>query len=225
MLLAGTLSGCVTLPRTSFTADQQATAAPADFSHVRYNEGDPALADMLRATLQPDEQGDVNTLAISGGGANGAYGAGLLYGWDKAGNRPPFQLVTGISAGAMAAPFAFVGSKWDEELRQTYFTGQTHSLLQSRGLLSLLTPGLYSKAPLEGRVRAFCKSRTIFCEPSPPSRSKDGGCSLQRRISIPASWSSGTWGRSQRMAGLTLVASSSRFWSPRPACRVCSRRR
>jgi Patatin-like phospholipase len=155
ILMSGRLSGCITLPRASFTADQQAAASPAGFSHIRYNEDDPALADMLRATLKPDDQGDVNTLAISGGGANGAYGAGLLYGWGKAGTRPQFQLITGISAGAMAAPLAFAGSKWDEQLRQTYLTGRTRNLLQSRGLLSLLTPGLYSKAPLEDLVRAW----------------------------------------------------------------------
>ena len=155
IVLCGSLSACVTLTRASFTADQQAAASPAGFSHVRYNEDDPALADMLRATLKPDDHGDVNTLAISGGGANGAYGAGLLYGWGKAGTRPQFQLITGISAGAMAAPLAFAGSKWDEQLRQTYLTGRTRNLLQSRGLLGLLTPGLYRKAPLEELVRAW----------------------------------------------------------------------
>lgn len=155
LFLSGALGGCVTAPRASFTAEEQAAASPIGFSHVRYNEDDPALADMLRATLRPDDQGDQNTLAISGGGANGAYGAGLLYGWDKAGGRPQFQLVTGISAGAMAAPLAFAGPKWDEQLRRTYFNGQTHRLLQSRGLLGLLTPGLYRKAPLEALVGAW----------------------------------------------------------------------
>jgi hypothetical protein len=154
-VLSGALPGCVTAPRTPFTPEQQAVASPAGFNHIRYNEGDAALADMLRAALRPDGQGAVDTLAISGGGANGAYGAGLLYGWDKAGTRPEFQLVTGISAGAMAAPLAFAGPKWDEQLRQTYFSGQTHRLLQSRGLLGLLTPGLYRKAPLEDLVRAW----------------------------------------------------------------------
>jgi predicted acylesterase/phospholipase RssA len=62
---------------------------------------------MLRQSLKPDSKGEVDALAISGGGANGAYGAGLLYGWSKSGQRPEFQLVTGVSAGALLAPFAF----------------------------------------------------------------------------------------------------------------------
>lgn len=155
LLLSGPLAACVTLPRKSFTADEQAVASPIGFDHVRYKEDDPALADMLRGTLKPDGQGDVYTLAISGGGANGAYAAGLLYGWGKSGQRPPFQLVTGVSSGALAAPFAFAGPEWDERLRQTYFSGHLHNLLQSRFLLSLFTPGLYRKAPLEDLIRGW----------------------------------------------------------------------
>ncbi len=155
VLMASALAGCVTAPRTAFTVDEQAAASPVGFSHVRYKEDDPALADMLKTTLKPDDRGDVYTLAISGGGANGAYGAGLIYGWGKTGERPPFQLVTGVSSGALAAPFAFVGPGWDERLRQTYFSGHLHNLLQSRFLLGLFTPGLYRKAPLENLIRGW----------------------------------------------------------------------
>jgi hypothetical protein len=155
IVLSSAVAACVTLPRQSFTAAEQAAATPASFGHIRYKEDDPALADMLKGTLKPDDQGDVYTLAISGGGANGAYGAGLLYGWGKTGQRPQFQLVTGVSSGALAAPFAFVGPGWDERLRQTYFNGNLHNLLQSRLLLSLFTPGLYRKAPLEALIRGW----------------------------------------------------------------------
>jgi hypothetical protein len=53
--------------------------------------------------------GPIDYLAISGGGSNGAFGAGLLVGWTEAGNRPDFRIVTGISTGAPIAPFAFLG--------------------------------------------------------------------------------------------------------------------
>jgi len=155
LLVVAALSGCMTLPRTTFTADQQAAASPIGFDHVRYAEDDPALADMLKQALKPDGQGDVATLAISGGGANGAYGAGLLYGWNRAGGWPTFQLVTGVSAGAMAAPFVFAGPKWSEGLRRSYLSGRINGLLRSRGLMSLFTPGLYQKAPLEALVRSW----------------------------------------------------------------------
>ena len=59
----------------------------------------------------------VNYLAISGGGANGAFGAGLLAGWTAVGNRPNFWVITGVSTGALIAPFAFLGPEQDAELR------------------------------------------------------------------------------------------------------------
>ncbi len=149
------LGGCVTLPRTPFDAAQQAVAAPAGFNHVRYAQDDPALAEMLGRTLKPDDHGVVDTLAISGGGANGAYAAGVIYGWTKTGQRPHFQLVTGVSAGALAAPFAYLGPSWDELLRATYFSPSINKLMQSRGFLRLFTPGLYRKAPLESLVRSY----------------------------------------------------------------------
>ena len=57
-------------------------------------------------------------LAISGGGENGAFVAGLLQGWTEAGDRPVFTTVTGISAGALVAPFAFLGPEYDEVLKR-----------------------------------------------------------------------------------------------------------
>jgi hypothetical protein len=61
-----------------------------------------------------------NFLAVSGGGDNGAYGAGLLTGWTAAGTRPEFDIVTGISAGALIAPFAFLGPDYDPQLREVF---------------------------------------------------------------------------------------------------------
>lgn len=59
-------------------------------------------------------------LAISGGGANGAFAAGVLTGWTKRGDRPAFEVVTGVSTGALAAPFAFLGPRYDAELKEVY---------------------------------------------------------------------------------------------------------
>ena len=56
-------------------------------------------------------------LLISGGRGNGAFGAGLLNGWSAAGTRPEFQIVTGISTGALIAPFAFLGPAYAARLR------------------------------------------------------------------------------------------------------------
>jgi hypothetical protein len=75
-------------------------------------------------------------LAISGGGENGAFGAGLLVGWTAAGTRPTFKGVTGISTGALTAPFAFLGPAYDSKLREIYTTLSSKDILVSRGLLA-----------------------------------------------------------------------------------------
>src|SRR6266851_4514527 len=61
-------------------------------------------------------------LAISGGGENGAYGAGILTAWSELGTRPVFKAVTGVSTGALIAPFAFLGSAYDKDLERFYTT-------------------------------------------------------------------------------------------------------
>jgi hypothetical protein len=68
-------------------------------------------------------------LAISGGGANGAFGAGILKGWSATGRRPEFAIVTGVSTGAIIAPFAFLGPAYDEVLRELYTRNSTADLL------------------------------------------------------------------------------------------------
>jgi predicted patatin/cPLA2 family phospholipase len=81
----------------------------------------------------------IDYLAISGGGANGAFGAGLLVGWTAAGNRPDFWIVTGISTGGLMAPFAFLGPEYDAKLKKLYTTTSTKDILEKRSLLSILT--------------------------------------------------------------------------------------
>ena len=80
----------------------------------------------------------VNVLALSGGGAEGAFGAGILCGWTKAGTRPRFKLVTGISTGALMAPFAFLGSDYDEQLEKAYTTMSNDDIFQPYGPVAIL---------------------------------------------------------------------------------------
>src|SRR5262249_54645862 len=60
--------------------------------------------------------------AMSGGGADGAYAAGLLTGWTQTGKRPEFSVVTGVSIGALISPYAFLGSRYDAELKDSITT-------------------------------------------------------------------------------------------------------
>lgn len=94
-------------------------------------------------------------LALSGGGANGAYGAGVLTGWTESGTRPAFLVVTGVSTGALAAPFAFLGPEWDDELRGAYAEGRTRGLLGWRSFAGLVTPGLFDSGVLKDLVEDY----------------------------------------------------------------------
>lgn len=88
-------------------------------------------------------------LAVSGGGDNGAFGAGLLNGWTAAGDRPEFKLVTGVSTGALIAPFAFLGPAYDEQLKRFYTTTTPADIAKPRSLLAAVTnDALADNAPL-----------------------------------------------------------------------------
>jgi predicted acylesterase/phospholipase RssA len=78
-------------------------------------------------------------LVISGGGDNGAFGAGLLNGWTVAGGRPDFKLVTGVSTGALTAPFAFLGPAYDDRLKRLYTTISAQDIAKPRNLLAIIT--------------------------------------------------------------------------------------
>lgn len=88
-------------------------------------------------------------LAISGGGQNGAFAAGLLCGWTDRGDRPTFKAVTGISTGALIAPFAFLGPEYDPMLRKVYTQVTTRDILVPRSMLAaILDDALADNQPL-----------------------------------------------------------------------------
>ncbi|HUO08320.1 MAG TPA: patatin-like phospholipase family protein [Phycisphaerae bacterium] len=92
-----------------------------------------------KAHPQESRPATVDFLAISGGGQDGAFGAGLLYGWSQAGDRPQFRLVTGVSTGALIAPFAFLGTPYDEKLKAAYTTTKTKDIFIAKDLLEFIT--------------------------------------------------------------------------------------
>jgi predicted acylesterase/phospholipase RssA len=81
---------------------------------------------------------EVPLLAVSGGGEDGAFGAGLLCGWSEQGTRPTFELVTGVSTGALTAPFAYLGSAYDPQLRAVYTDLTPDRVLAQRGLTAAI---------------------------------------------------------------------------------------
>ena len=94
-----------------------------------------------------------NVLVLSGGGANGAYTAGVLNGWTAAKNRPQFDVVTGISTGALIAPFAFLGPEYDDLLKRSYTESRGRDIFTRRWLPALVyADSLADSAPLRKRI-------------------------------------------------------------------------
>ena len=101
-------------------------------------------------------------LAISGGGDDGAFGAGLLNGWTTAGDRPQFKLVTGVSTGALIAPFAFLGPTYDDELKHFYTESSPEDILEPRPVLAALTSdALADNAPLRRLLAQVVDQRML----------------------------------------------------------------
>jgi len=147
--------GCATPPRQPAVPEKlQNQAQVPGLEKVRYRLGNPDdIAEMQREGIESirREQAYLAAsghsgplppavfLAISGGGDNGAFGAGLLNGWTVAGDRPAFKLVTGVSTGALTAPFAFAGPAYDATLKEVYTTISAKDILERRSLLAALT--------------------------------------------------------------------------------------
>ncbi len=95
----------------------------------------------IAALAQAGQSGplpETDILAVSGGGADGAFGAGLLTGWTEAGTRPEFKLVTGVSTGALTAPFAFLGPAWDPQLTAVYTGIKSADVFERRGFTAAI---------------------------------------------------------------------------------------
>jgi len=100
--------------RPDFTADDQAAAIIPGIPDARFwADSEKDFLAALPTTPGP-------WLALSTGGGDGAFGAGLLNGWSESGKRPEFSVVTGVSTGALMAPYAFIGSSQDPGLKRAY---------------------------------------------------------------------------------------------------------
>ncbi len=161
------LQGCVSLPeRNPVPEESYAEMRVLGMSGLRYwgDEAIPLAAGLssestleeLRAVLPGFVGRELHMLAISGGGENGAFGAGLLNGWTASGSRPEFTVVTGISTGALIAPFAYLGPDYDHLLERFYTQYSTEDLIEKRGWLrSMRTDAGFDTAPLRSRLAEY----------------------------------------------------------------------
>lgn len=148
-VVAATLGGCASVPkRNPLPVEFYETASIPGIEYARYfaDEAPPfenAWLAQSREELELKFPAAFGTphhyLAISGGGPRGAFGAGLLAGWSAKGDRPEFQVVTGISTGALSAPWAYLGSDYDHVLEEMYTSYSTRDLLKKRNKLSVVS--------------------------------------------------------------------------------------
>jgi len=157
------VTGCATPERLPAVPISQAARAVPEAGPVRFlvtRETDSFAAE-ARSALSKEQQWLANEgrtgelppayfLAISGGGDNGAYGAGLLNGWTAAGTRPEFKVVTGVSTGALISPFAFLGPKYDYVLTRVYTETSQKDIFKKRGVIK----GFFGDAMADSRPLA-----------------------------------------------------------------------
>jgi predicted acylesterase/phospholipase RssA len=154
LAVALVIAGCSSLPRTSYTASDAASSTVLDISELRRYADEPAAA--FLETEVSSRARHLSYLALSGGGADGAYGAGVLNGWSAAGTRPEFSVVSGVSTGALIAPFAFLGPAYDATLRDVYTSGIAESLLNTPSIVhAVFGSGLFGNTRLRELVARY----------------------------------------------------------------------
>ena len=151
--VALTIASCTTLPRTPYSAADASASRVLDVDGLRRYTDEPAAKFLADGAISSPIK---TYLALSGGGADGAYGAGVLNGWTAAGTRPAFSIVSGVSTGAIIAPYAFLGPQYDDTLREIYTSGIAESLLESPKIFqAVFGSGLFGNARLRELVARY----------------------------------------------------------------------
>jgi hypothetical protein len=158
------------VPRTDTTR-----ALPLGLANVRFfADGDPRpmmeeaarAYERQEATLRAEGAANtlppINYLAISGGGDDGAFGTGLLNGWAATGTRPQFQFVTGVSTGAMIAPFAFLGSDYDDAMAKMYTTLTPAKVFRERWITAVVfDDAMTDTSPLAQVIASYADQKML----------------------------------------------------------------
>lgn len=155
-----TTSGCATLPKRDYSEHEQSIADIPGIPGARFWADDPAAFLRARPTRMPGRPEAM--LALSGGSDDGAYGAGFLNGWSRSGKRPEFTVVTGVSTGALLAPFAFLGARYDDRVKAAYTTISQKDIYHVRiPPTALLSTSVATTGPLWKLLNAYVTDQVI----------------------------------------------------------------
>lgn len=147
------LAGCLAPGRIPYEPSVASTASIEGFGDIRLYADATGSLPHARAWLPVSRHREVNYLVLSGGGAGGAFSVGVLKAWSDGGKRPEFDIVSGVSTGALIAPYAFLGPAYDETLVELYTSGVAETLVDV-GFLpqGLLGASLLKQEPLRRLV-------------------------------------------------------------------------
>ena len=183
-VLVVALAAVVLVVRQTLTVPARFEAVPVELTtravvpgipNARYfvlADVEPLVRDALAARQREEaylsqsgragELPQLELLAISGGGDKGAFGAGLLNGWTASGTRPTFKLVTGVSTGALIAPFAFLGPEYDKVLEEVYTTISPKDVASPRSAVAAIgNDGMADNLPLWGLISKHVDERLL----------------------------------------------------------------
>lgn len=172
ILMLLVLPGCSTAPERTLSREpvryaylpSGCDALSPDKPVSAYCAEQPNIAEGAIPYFEGKRGHPLQILTLSGGGQNGAFGAGFLKGWRERGGRPQFDIVTGVSTGALLATHAFLGTPADDTVLEEIFTHvDQDSIYEHKPLLSLLFGGnsLYDTSPLQRLLDKYITAETL----------------------------------------------------------------
>jgi len=173
LLVTLTLAGCASTPpeRALSTKEPAYAALPNGHDPMNPDQLSPLYASMnegsesnLTRRIERERGHALNMLSLSGGGQNGAFGAGFLLGWRESGQRPAFDFVGGVSTGSLLATHALLGTPADDALLEEMYTQITDKdIYEGRSIFDIIsgTDSLRDTAPLQALIAKYITAETL----------------------------------------------------------------
>ncbi|RWB25156.1 patatin-like phospholipase family protein [Mesorhizobium sp.] len=156
MVLLALLAGCLAPDRIVYGSKAATVASIQGFSDIRIYADSARKLPEAHAWLPVPQRKEINYLVLSSGGGAGAFSVGALKAWSDSGQRPEFDMVSGVSTGALIAPYAFLGSAYDQPLVDLYTSGVAKGLVDADFLpKGLFGASLLKQEPLRKIVERY----------------------------------------------------------------------